>query len=123
MKIKLFLFFFSASLFLLASANNDLLEVVSGASRDPGGLAQFVNGFKEKLGSKDNGVGGTFKGGFRSINWDAVPKQFSFPNRLPPDFFNKNSPRGIIFVEDREKGDGFAVSNNDKDGKKTFWRH
>jgi hypothetical protein len=43
------------------------------------------------------GTNGSFGGVRREINWDAVPANFAAPNNLPLDFFNVNSPRGIVF--------------------------
>ena len=60
--------------------------------------------------------GGTVAGGNRlfggvrrEINWDAVPDAFSAPNNLPANFFNVNSPRGVVFFT---PGTGFQVSAN-----------
>src|SRR3954463_6664115 len=55
------------------------------------------------------GANGSFGGVRREINWDGVPDARSDPNALPPDFFNVNSPRGVIFTT---PGSGFEVSAN-----------
>src|SRR5262249_43082061 len=47
--------------------------------------------------------------GRREINWDGVPDAASAPNNLPADFFNVNSPRGVVFST---AGTGFQVSAN-----------
>jgi len=67
-----------------------------------------VDDFRSFLGA-NNGVGGTFAGGRREINWDGVPDGFAAPNNLPANFFNKNSPRGVVFFT---PGSGFQVSGN-----------
>ena len=41
--------------------------------------------------------GQSFTTGRREVNWDGVPDNFSEPNNLPPNFFNVNSPRGMVF--------------------------
>jgi len=53
------------------------------------------------------GPNGSFGGLRREINWDGVPNGFSDPNNLPADFFNVNSPRGVVFST---PGTGFMVS-------------
>src|SRR5437868_8958461 len=36
---------------------------------------------------------------FRSeINWDGVPDALAAPNNLPANFFNVNSPRGVVLA-------------------------
>src|SRR6266513_1398523 len=55
------------------------------------------------------GANGSFGGLRREINWDGVPDAFSAPNNLPADFFNVNSPRGVVFAT---PGTGFQVSAN-----------
>lgn len=49
------------------------------------------------------GANGSFGGLRREINWDGVPDALSAPNNLPANFFNVNSPRGVLF---RPRGDG-----------------
>ena len=65
-----------------------------------------VDDFRNLLG-RNNGVGGSFEEGHREINWDGVPDAFASPNNLPANFFNKNSPRGVVFFT---PGSGFRVS-------------
>ena len=60
-------------------------------------------------GGTASGANGSFDGVRREINWDGVPDAFSAPNNLPANFFNVNSPRGVIFST---PGTGFQVSAN-----------
>ena len=55
------------------------------------------------------GANGSFGGLRREINWDGVPDTFADPNALPANFFNVNSPRGVVFGT---PGTGFRVSAN-----------
>ncbi len=71
--------------------------VRQGSAANPAGLQAFVDMFRADLGGSNNGVGGSFPTGRREVNWDGVPNSFATPNFLPPDFFNVNSPRGIVF--------------------------
>lgn len=52
---------------------------------------------------------GSFGGLRREINWDGVPNTLADPNQLPSNFFNTNSPRGVVFST---PGTGFLVSAN-----------
>jgi hypothetical protein len=58
------------------------------------------------------GANGSFGGVRREINWDGVPAAFADPNALPTNFFNVNSPRGVVFST---PGTGFEVSSNPAD--------
>jgi hypothetical protein len=55
------------------------------------------------------GSNGSFGGLRREINWDGVSETFADPNPLPGNFFNVNSPRGVVFST---PGTGFLVSAN-----------
>ena len=55
------------------------------------------------------GANGSFGGLRREINWDGVPTAQADPNPLPGNFFNVNSPRGVVFST---PGTGFLVSAN-----------
>ena len=67
----------------------------SGAS--PTDIQATVNTFRAFLGVLNPNVPGSFPDGRREINWDGVPDAFSAPNNLPANFFNANSPRGVVF--------------------------
>jgi hypothetical protein len=77
------------------------------AGESPAAIGSVVDQFRADVGSANNGVGGSFRSGRREINWDGVPDSFSAPNNLPANFFNVNSPRGVIFST---PGSGFQVS-------------
>jgi hypothetical protein len=69
-----------------------------------------VDAFRADLGNPLNpNVAGSFPTGRREINWDGVPNNLSAPNNLPPDFFNVNSPRGVVFST---PGTAVQVSGN-----------
>jgi len=111
------LFTFTATFILIVGATFSaigapVLRQGSGAST--AALQSTIDQFRADLGGANNGVGGSFALGRREINWDGVPDNFSEPNNFPVDFFNVNSPRGVIFnaIED-ETGSAlnqFAVS-------------
>jgi hypothetical protein len=77
----------------------------AGANKED--IQSAVDAFRDFLGPLNPNVVGSFQGGRREINWDAVPDAFSAPNLLPPDFFNANSPRGAVFFT---PGTGFQLS-------------
>jgi len=81
----------------------------SGTGANPAGIQASVTAFRTALGALNPNVAGSFGSGRREINWDGVPDAFSAPNNLPPNFFNVNSPRGVVFLT---PGTGFQVSAN-----------
>src|ERR1700730_1662896 len=82
--------------------------VFSAAGKAPSDIQASVDAFRNFLGT-NNGVGNTFPGGRREINWDGVPDAFAAPNNMPANFFHKNSPRGAVFFT---PGSCFQVSAN-----------
>ena len=104
----------SFALLVLVNSISATPVVRQGSGANTAALQAIVDQFRADLGGVNNGVGGTFTSGRREINWDGVPDAFSEPNNLPLDFFNVNSPRGVIFnaVEDETGAalNRFAVS-------------
>jgi hypothetical protein len=101
----------SCALYLAASSDVHATAVVTTAS---GSLASDITptvaNFRTLigLGGLNNGVGnGPFTNGFRNINWDGTPPNFTDPNLLPGNFFNANSARGLFMTT---PGSGFLVS-------------
>ncbi|MBL8180973.1 MAG: VCBS repeat-containing protein [Blastocatellia bacterium] len=118
-KIK---YIFSLALFTMLLSQSMIAAPVvrQGTGANTAALQGIVDTFRNDLGGANNGVGGSFTDGRREINWDGVPDSFAEPNNLPVDFFNVNSPRGVIFnsIEDAT-GAGlnqFAVSANTASG-------
>src|SRR6266446_7398482 len=90
------------------AASSAAPQVFEASGATPADILTEVNAFRNFLGA-NNGVGGTFATGRREINWDGVPDDSSAPNLLPANFFNSNSPRGVVFFT---PGTGFQVSAN-----------
>ena len=84
--------------------------VFEAAGSAPTDIQGAIAEFRSFLGGDDNKVGGSFQEGRREINWDGVPDRFAAPNNLPANFFNKNSPRGVVFFT---PGTGFQVSGKE----------
>jgi PEP-CTERM motif len=83
--------------------------VFSAAGNSPADIQATVDAFRAALGTLNPNVSGSFGTGRREINWDGVPNSFAAPNNLPANFFNVNSPRGVVFAT---PGTGFQVSAN-----------
>lgn len=80
------------------------------AGADPAAITATRDAFRAAVGGGTvAGANGSFGGLRREINWDGVPDIFADPNFLPDDFFNVNSPRGVVFST---PGTGFLVSAN-----------
>lgn len=121
MKKFISLFFLSSFALLVFIGSVSAAPVVrQGSGANTAALQAIVDQFRTDLGGANNGVGGSFTSGRREINWDGVPDSFSEPNNFPVDFFNVNSPRGVIFnaIEDATGAalNQFAVSANTASG-------
>ena len=84
-------------------------QIVTGT----GDITGAVDQYRALLGENNGGDPGT-KGpsGYREINWDTLPDEFSAPNFYEPDFFNApEAPRarGILL---NTPGEGLMVSAN-----------
>ena len=81
-----------------------------GVSDTAAGLTATRDAFRTAIGGGTiAGANGSFGGLRREINWDGVPNSLADPTALPADFFNVNSPRGVVFGT---PGSGFMVSAN-----------
>lgn len=94
---------------LTACGAGDQPQVVTGS----GDITAVVDQYRALLGENNGGDPGT-KGptGYREINWDTLPDEFSAPNFYASDFFNQpEAPRarGIVL---NTPGEGLMVSAN-----------
>jgi len=84
------------------------LTVRSGTGANAAALTLTRDLFRADLGGGSvAGANGSFGGIRREINWDGVPSGSATPNYLPANFFNANSPRGVVLST---PGAGFQVS-------------
>ena len=81
--------------------------VFSAAAATAAGIQPTVDSFRAALGTLNPNTVGSAGSGRREINWDGVPDASSAPNNLPANFFNSNSPRGVVLST---PGTGFQVS-------------
>jgi hypothetical protein len=77
--------------------------------RGSGDITATVNEFRDLLGALNPNIAGEQPGGRREINWDGVPATFTNNDLFPGNFFNVNSPRGVVFTTD---GSAFRISSN-----------
>ena len=99
-----------AGAWLLAGAAAALVVTVFSSAGDLAVVTATRDGFRAAIGGGTTaGANGSFGGVRREINWDGVPDDRADPNPLPADFFNVNSPRGVVFST---PGTGFMVSAN-----------
>ena len=98
------------SLHLSLSGTAQAAPIVFSASGGTTAAIQTqVDAFRAQLGTLNANVAGTFGAGRREINWDGVPDALAGPTNLAANFFNLNSPRGVVFST---PGTGFQVSAN-----------
>jgi hypothetical protein len=77
--------------------------------RSTGAIQADVDWFRALLGGPNNGATlGQQPAGRREINWDGVPAALTNVPTFPNDFFNVNSPRGLIY---EPTGPGLEVSD------------
>jgi len=94
-------------------AHGQSVVVVSSSGFAAQDVMPAVDFYRNLLGPLNPNVAGSFASGRREINWDGVPDALSAPNNLPADFFNVNSPRGVVFST---PGTGLQVSGNPASG-------
>src|SRR4051794_23156717 len=90
----------SSLLAIVVSDSGDVLAasiVTSATGANAAAIQTSVDAFRSSLGTLNPNVAGSFGSGRREINWDGVPDNFAAPNNLPANFFNVNSPRGVVF--------------------------
>src|SRR3954469_1135953 len=101
------------ALFVLLAASSASVQSVpitfSASGANTAAIQSTVDSFRTALGTLNANVAGSFASGRREVNWDGLPDMFSAPNNLPANFFNVNSPRGVVFST---PGAGFQVSAN-----------
>src|SRR5438477_10957188 len=91
----------------LATQGTAHAELIFSATGTVAGIQATVDAFRTDLGSLNPNVAGSVGSGRREINWDGVPDALAAPNNLPANFFNSNSPRGVVFST---PGTAFQVS-------------
>ena len=83
--------------------------IFSASGANPAGIQGTVDAYRSDLGTLNANVAGSVGSGRREINLDGVPDPLAAPNNLTANFFNVNSPRGVVFST---PGSGFQVSAN-----------
>lgn len=100
----------AAAAVALAGPAQAAFTVFETAAADPASLTPTRDSFRLAVGGGNTAAAnGNFGGLRREINWDGVPDARADPNALPADFFNVNSPRGVVFSSPTP-GASFAVS-------------
>jgi hypothetical protein len=90
-----------------SNAGAIVIYLATGETASDIGLTTRVDEFRAALGTLNPPASGSVGSGRREINWDGIPHALSDPNNLPSNFFNSNSPRGVVLTT---PGTGFAVS-------------
>jgi hypothetical protein len=101
---------------VVPTTHAQVVRMASGAT--PADITAVRDQFRTDLGGGTSaGANGSFGGLRREINWDGVPTAFAAPNNLPANFFNVNSPRGVVLST---PGTGFQVSSTTSEGPINF---
>lgn len=110
----------SFALIALVNAASAAPIVRSASGANAAAIQSIVDQFRSDLGTLNPNTTQTFGGGRREINWDGVPDAFSAPNFFPSNFFNSNSPRGVVFGSPSSNSgndtSNFIVSSNNASG-------
>jgi hypothetical protein len=104
-------------LFILGAAPSPILAQTVYTASGVVNVNATVVSFRTALGTLNPNVVGSFGSGRREINWDGVPDASATPNNLPANFFNVNSPRGVVFST---PGTAVQVSANSSAGPVEF---
>jgi hypothetical protein len=110
--LKRHCYFLAVSLFISAPISASPVSF-SATAPNAAGISPVVDVFRATLGTQNPNVAGSFGSGRREINWDGVPDASAAPNNLSANFFNINSPRGVVFST---PGTGFQVSASASSG-------
>ncbi|HEX6123860.1 MAG TPA: hypothetical protein VFZ23_00660 [Pyrinomonadaceae bacterium] len=97
---------------LFLAANVSLAQTIRTAKgTTPGALNWGILLFRQDLGGQYNGVGKSYTSGYREITWDDVPdnRAAPYPYSFPEDYYNKTSPRGVIFSPQQDAGPSFTA--------------
>jgi hypothetical protein len=90
---------------IITAAATPPVQIVSAT----GDITAGVNQYRALLGTLNPNVAGEQPGGRREINWDGVPAAFTNNDLFPGNFFNVNSPRGVLLTT---PGSAFRISDN-----------
>ena len=106
---------------MLAGPARSAIAVFEGTGATPAALTPVRDSFRTAVGGGSvAGADGDFGGLRREINWDGVGAAFAVPAALPANFFNVNSPRGLV-LSTPTAGASFAVSANVGEGPATLF--
>jgi hypothetical protein len=104
-------FFFGALIVSSCAGRSEAgFTVFEAAGANAAAITPTRDAFRTAVGGGTTaGANGSFGGVRREINWDGVPDASADPSSLAANFFNVNSPRGVVFST---PGTGFLVSAN-----------
>lgn len=80
------------------SSGGDMCASTPAVISSSGAIEANVDSFRALLGGpNNNATPGEQPAGRREINWDAVPASLTNVANFPNNFFNTNSPRGLVY--------------------------